>query len=491
MTNAPAIRLRKDGSGLGSSPNRPSLSPGRVLEPPQGAAGLREAFLRRIARAFVIVALFSLNLSTASANEVSEYAHAQKCYHSLDKSKANDWGLCLHKFQKVAEKFPTADPGIKSLFSVAKLSEEKFRIFGDASDLERAVASYNEFLRKFPQNSMADDALFQIGILRFEKEGDKPKAEKALTALLQRYPKGDMARAAKAYLEKLKSVSSTQVPEKAVVVEPVSEPVITAKPEEEDLVRRGPVGLGSPPESHPSDVAKSSAGSFNVSTIVIDPGHGGEDPGAVGRKGTREAEVALQIARKVAFKLRKDLKIETHLTRTINRTLSLKEREAFAKKRKADLFISIHANANGSKNLGGVQTFYLNNATSEASRRLAARENKGARKPPDLPEKILSTLLQNANTDESRELAHAVQKSLVGRLKKKYSDVKDQKVDSALFYVLVGAKCPAILVETSYITNPLEETRLRDSDYQWAIAEGIAAGVKRHLENQKKLASSL
>lgn len=434
---------------------------------------------------FIVLLLFAFPAAAAS-NVAADYAHAQKCYQTLDKSKSNDWGVCLRKFQKIAEKFPTSGQGMKSLFNVAKISEEKFRIFGDAPDLERALASYNEFLRKFPQNSMADDSLFQIGVLRFEKEGDKAKAEKAMTALLQRYPKGDMARASREYLEKLKSVATAQVPEKTVAVEPVSEPVITAKPEEEDLaVRKTPT----PQTTVPQQAA--TAKEEIIQTVVIDPGHGGDDPGAIGRKGTREAQVALQIARKVAFKLRKNLNVETYLTRTINRNLSLKEREAFAKKKKADLFISIHANANGSKNLKGVQTFYLNNANSEAARRLAARENKSAGKPLDLSEKILSTLLQNANTDESRDLAHAVQASLVGRLKKEYPDVRDQKVDSALFYVLVGAKCPAILVETSYLTNPLEEMRLRDSDYQWAVAEGIAAGVKKHLENQKKWASSL
>ena len=228
-----------------------------------------------------------------------------------------------------------------------------------------------------------------------------------------------------------------------------------------------------------------------IRRIVIDPGHGGKDPGAIGPRGIKEKDVALQIAKKLALRLKKDLGLEVYLTRTKDVFLSLEERSAFAERKKADLFISIHANAADSKDLKGVETFYLNNASSRAAERLADRENKMSTKKMNDVQTILTTMLQNANTEESRDIAGHVQKNLMGSLQKHYSGVEDLSVHTALFYVLVGAKSPSILVETSFVTNPKEEMRLKDSQYQWSMALGITNGIRKYIEQQSKYASSL
>jgi N-acetylmuramoyl-L-alanine amidase len=172
------------------------------------------------------------------------------------------------------------------------------------------------------------------------------------------------------------------------------------------------------------------------------------------------------------------------LTRSGDKTLSLEARDSFAVKKNADLFISIHANASTKRNMSGIETYYLNNATDRAAQKLASRENRASKKKVSDVEHILSTMLQNVDTVESRKLAIKVQGSLMKRMKKKYPGVKNRKVRSALFYVLVGAKCPAILVETSFISNPREEKLLRNKYYQDHLSIAIADGVKRYMRTQ-------
>ncbi|MBI5300237.1 MAG: N-acetylmuramoyl-L-alanine amidase [Deltaproteobacteria bacterium] len=420
-----------------------------------------------------------------AGDPITDYAFAQKCYHTLDKTVSRGWDKCVKQFEQIVTAYPKSDQASKSLFSIGRLSQEKYNISHNDEDLQGAFKSLNEFVKTYPQDLMADDALYRIGSLRYEKQGDKAKAEKAMKAILERYPNGDMAKAAEEYLDKLNGIQTEKIPSFQIKKKGS---VISASPDEEDAA-----SIPEKVEALPSTAVKTpvSEMDFRIKTVAIDPGHGGEDPGAEGPDGTKEADIALQISRKVAFKLKNDLHLKPFLTRTKNKTLTLEERNLIANKKKADLFISIHANANDSPKPTGVQVFYLNNSTNQASKRLAARENKESKKPKNISEKILSTMLQNANTDDSRDLAKLVQTSLVTHLAKKYRAVKDLKVDSALFYVLVGAKSPSILVETSFITNPKEEKRLKDSQYQWEIAEGITNGIKKYIETRHKVATSL
>lgn len=431
----------------------------------------------------VLVVLVSLLGAVAIAtppNPVTEYAFAQKCYHSLDKTADHGWEKCIHKFKTIVDDFPKSELAPNALFSIGRLYQEKFDTSHDAQDLQKAFETYNVFLKAHPKEPLSDDALYRIGTMRLEKQHDKAKATKAFAALLERYPESDMALLAQKYLQKLEGTLSSPVTEPVISIEPAAD-------EESPTLPRLPAKLPRLEEKGTSPAQEN----FSIKTVVIDAGHGGDDPGAIGPHGTKEAVVALQIARKLSFKLKNDLGLKTHLTRTRNKTLTLEERNQKANRIGADLFISIHANANDSSKVSGVQTFYLNNATNKAASRLATRENKSAGKKLDLSQQILSTMLQNANTDESRDLAREVHNAMVKHLRRSQNSVKDLKVDSALFYVLVGAKSPSILVETSFISNPKEEKRLKDSDFQWEVAEGIAQGVKNYLQSRQKMASSL
>jgi N-acetylmuramoyl-L-alanine amidase len=243
----------------------------------------------------------------------------------------------------------------------------------------------------------------------------------------------------------------------------------------------------------PAEKGAPAKGGRHSLRIVIDPGHGGEEDGAIGPDGLREKDVTLQIAKRVAEELRQKLHAEVFLTRADDRTLSLEQRDAVAVAKKADLFVSVHANAAENRSMSGIETYYLNNATDEAATRLAKRENQSSQKKLSQVEHIISTMLQNEDTEASRELASNVQRSLTARVSRYAKDgrVHDRGVRAALFYVLVGAKCPAILVETSFISNPREEKLLRDRTYQTSVSQAIAEGVGAYLRTRDRSMVSL
>jgi len=222
---------------------------------------------------------------------------------------------------------------------------------------------------------------------------------------------------------------------------------------------------------------------LGVRKIVIDPGHGGRDYGAPGYlKGVHEKKVALAIARRLAKKIRAELKCEVIMTRTKDRYLTLEERTAIANTKNADLFISIHANSHRDRRAYGIETYFLNLATDEESIRVAARENATSTKNISDLQTILSDLMQNAKVNESSRLATLIQESIHKRLKKRYSRVKNKGVKQAPFYVLLGAQMPAVLVETSFISNARECKRLVNRKYQEQLCTGIVQGIRNYIK---------
>ncbi|NNF99298.1 MAG: N-acetylmuramoyl-L-alanine amidase [Desulfobacteraceae bacterium] len=231
----------------------------------------------------------------------------------------------------------------------------------------------------------------------------------------------------------------------------------------------------------PGDLAKQLA--LGVRKIVIDPGHGGKDYGAPGYyKGTHEKNIVLAIGKKLAAKIRKTLNCEVVMTRSTDKYLSLEERTAIANTQNADLFISIHTNAAKDKRAYGIETFFLNLATDEDAILVAARENATSTKNISDLESILNDLMQNAKINESSRLAGQVQHSLSRHLNGKFSKIKNKGVKQAPFYVLMGAQMPAILIETSFISNPRECKRLTSASYQDQLCEGIILGIKKYIQ---------
>lgn len=220
-----------------------------------------------------------------------------------------------------------------------------------------------------------------------------------------------------------------------------------------------------------------------VNRIVIDPGHGGRDYGAKGYlKGVYEKNIVLKISKKLAHLLRQQLNCEVILTREDDRFLTLEERTAIANTRNADLFISIHANAAHSRKAYGIETYFLNLATDDDAISVAARENATSTKNISDLQSILNDLMKNAKITESSRLADYVQNYLYLDLKKKYSNINNKGVKQAPFYVLLGARMPAILVETSFISHPRECKRLINTDYQDELCRSIAKGIVKYID---------
>jgi N-acetylmuramoyl-L-alanine amidase len=224
---------------------------------------------------------------------------------------------------------------------------------------------------------------------------------------------------------------------------------------------------------------------LGVARIVIDPGHGGHDPGAKA-KGIEEAELVLDVALRVETLL-KEAGVEVIMTRRTDTFIALEERTAIANRAGADLFLSIHSNASASDAAHGVETYFLNFATNPQAEAIAARENAGgSRTMRNLPD-IVRAIALNNKIDESRDFASMVQNSLYTKLQKTNRNVRNLGVKQAPFMVLVGATMPSILAEISFITNRQEAALLKTDKYKQQIAEALFAGVLRYQQALKKV----
>jgi len=222
--------------------------------------------------------------------------------------------------------------------------------------------------------------------------------------------------------------------------------------------------------------------------IVVDAGHGGHDPGAVGHSGTHESDIVLGLARRVAIGLERDLDAEVIFTRDDDTFIPLPGRAAIANAQDADLFLSIHANASPSPAPWGITTFYLDVASDAAAAAVAARENRavlaeGGTAAQDATDAVMGELVISGNSALSRRLAVEVHQSVIGQVTGIYGaeQVHDLGVQTAMFYVLVSPRMPSILFEASFVTNPEDELRLRTPAFQAILADAIVAGVARYL----------
>src|SRR3989304_6106034 len=224
---------------------------------------------------------------------------------------------------------------------------------------------------------------------------------------------------------------------------------------------------------------------LKIKRIGIEAGHGGKDSGAVGKKGLKEKDVVLKIAKGLKETLSKETGAEIFMTRDDDTFIPLEERTSIPNTKESDLFLSIHANASLNRKASGVETYYLDLTNDEVAIRLAARENAVSSKKMSDLQYILNDLIKTSKTNESSRLAEVVQESLVSNLKVKYSDIKGNGVKGAPFYVLVGTHMPSVLVEVSFISNPKEEARLSDSNYIKEIVAGITNGVNRYVKEME------
>ena len=226
---------------------------------------------------------------------------------------------------------------------------------------------------------------------------------------------------------------------------------------------------------------------LGVQRIVIDPGHGGKDPGAIGF-GLQEKDIVLKVSKMAGKILKEKYKYDVTFTREDDTFLPLGQRTAIANTQNADLFLSIHVNAHPESSVKGIETYYLNFTTNKDAMRVAARENASSTHNINELHEILAELMLNTNLSESSLLAEFIQNSIVKGLQKEEYNVRNLGVKQAPFYVLVGANMPAILAEISYISNLEEAQRLKDDNYLQTIAKQLAAGVAVYAKMRKAVA---
>jgi N-acetylmuramoyl-L-alanine amidase len=213
-----------------------------------------------------------------------------------------------------------------------------------------------------------------------------------------------------------------------------------------------------------------------VQTVVIDPGHGGRDPGAIGVGGLREKLVTLRLARALEPRL-EERGFRVVLTREDDRELELEERTAIAEAARGDLFVSLHANAAPRRSVRGVETYFLDENHERHSLTVAARENGIARGEVNPLQRTLARLRVSEVSPQSRKLAELVQSEIVGGMPKRYRPVNDLGVKKGPFYVLFLSTMPAVLVEAGFVTNRSEARLLRDEGYLDAMADRIARAM--------------
>ena len=226
---------------------------------------------------------------------------------------------------------------------------------------------------------------------------------------------------------------------------------------------------------------------LGVHRIVIDPGHGGKDPGTVNHSlGLEEKNITLDIAKRLNAILNEHSELEIILTRPRDEYVALEERAAIANSNQGDIFISIHTNSAPRKSARGIESYYLNITADPRAMEVAAQENAMSSKSIAEMRTILNQILQNSKIVESKILAQYIQASIVGNLKIKYAGIDDLGVKKAPFYVLLGAQMPSSLVEVSFLSCRDEAIRLATPAYRQAIAAGLYLGIINFIQSLGK-----
>lgn len=267
---------------------------------------------------------------------------------------------------------------------------------------------------------------------------------------------------------------------------------VATVPSAPPLLSSSPTSLAADPPPSPTAATANGTGGFSmarqlglsVSRIVIDAGHGGHDPGVLG-KGLTEAALVLDLALRLEKLLLKEPGVEVVLTRRTDVYIPLEERTGLANRESADMFLSIHANASRNATAKGIETYFLSFASSPEAEAVAARENSAsAREMHQLPD-IIKAIALNNKLDESRDLAHMVQESLVTSLRKSNQEIRSRGVKKAPFVVLIGAAMPSVLAEISFVSNRQELSLLKTAAYKQKIAESLFNAVMRYRKSLK------
>ncbi len=435
---------------------------------------LRSTMVKRVgkfilcAMTAIAIVLGGISLAAPIQGNLAEksYQEARKLYYRVLRSTwlredPKSWEKIIDRYENIANSYPRSRRVPYALYMAARCSAHLYKDTKNKSFLIQSISYFSKLSRKYPQHHLADDALYYTGKY-YQALGEIDKAARAYLRVLENYPSGDFYAHARKQFQRL--------PKKSGELDENYEDafnIVSSLPLGKDFQKRWKVA----------------AERFsNQSTIVIDPGHGGKDPGAIGPNGLMEKDVVLKIGRLLAGKLRKLPNVKVEMTRTRDRFLSLAERTAIANTHGAELFVSIHLNAIAETSFSGVETYFLNLTNDPRSLAVAAKENATTQKKLSDLQLILMDLLNDSKIKESSKLAEIVHGEFFRFLSRRVRGVSNLGVKQAPFYVLLGAQMPCILVEAAFISNPMEERRLKSRSYLNFLAEGIYNGIKAYRE---------
>jgi N-acetylmuramoyl-L-alanine amidase len=264
----------------------------------------------------------------------------------------------------------------------------------------------------------------------------------------------------------------------APIPEPAPVPAVEVKPE------KTTPGFSAEPAKRNSNGDRSLTRvlGLKLGRVVIDPGHGGKDIGTHGPSGLYEKDVVLDVSRRLGALIEDRLGSEVVYTRADDTFITLEGRTRLANERKADLFLSIHANSSPFRTAAGVEMYYLNFTTSKAAMDVAARENAGSASSIYDLKSLLEKIALRDKIDESREFATRLQSSLSTLETKGNTAAKNRGLKKAPFIVLIGATMPSVLAEIGFLTNAGDEALLRKPEYRQKIAEALYKGIASYAE---------
>ena len=476
---------------------------------------------------YTLVLLISLLLACAPARPPSPapldastlYAaasakHYQLVHGEIPSTEA-EWGSLIEKFQRVIDadvegewaddaqyaiascwlwlgqgyEQPVLDNAIAALKKLVQnypnspyAPEAHYRL-GDSydrlQDYGKAVPHYQTIISRYSNHALADKAQLRLG-RSYEAQDYFTLAHITYEALSQRSQDPQIV----AQAEKRASRLDIEQTEEEAPVDATPE---IAAPESPQVAQpnppKTPPEVTKPPPPEPPKTVKPVPNpslaqqlGLSVKTIVIDPGHGGKDPGAVSQT-RQEKKIVLNLSKTLRDILVKK-GYNVRLTRETDVFLPLRKRTQFATNQKADLFISIHTNASISNKAAGIETYYLALASDESARITAMRENAGAEYNMKELDALVGRILKESKSTESRRLAKLIQAQLASG-----KQVKNRGVKHAPFVVLIGTKVPAVLVEVGFISNPTEGKKLTTKAYQRQLATAIAKGIEQYIKN--------
>ena len=461
-------------------------------------------------------------MSMSGYRQASLYEAASLRHHAYatgtTRATPAEWRALISEFQRVIDADPKGPSADDAQYAIASSWLWSINT-GDTETPHRAIEAFKKLIYTYPNSEYVPFAYYWLGrcydtigddyqaVIQYQlvenRYADSEMSAFAKLELARLYTKQGYFKRAETFYENLSNGSGNREIAAAASIElqalknqrkPVVPPPQTTTQKQQPTEQRMPQQVQQPKQQPPRQVQqpkpaaptskpkpltpKSLTREFglNAKTIVIDPGHGGKDPGALGTGTLQEKGIVLSIS----VKLREILTAKGYtvlMTRDTDRFIPLKKRTEFATQHKADLFLSIHANAAETSKANGIETYYLDiTSTDDAAEKVAARENIDSGYSIQELETLLEGLIQESKSEDSRRLAQSVQHALV-----QSTGAIDRGVKHARFVVLIGTKVPAILIETGFISNPAERQKLATSAYQHKVATAIADGVDRFL----------